>query len=119
MKDKREITLEVYLERMAGVFLINDDELLMSKILRTDVVLSRLGEDRTASTERVQEIKFRIPQKSEVGKAGKEAYMESKGKSVDGNSFFFSSFSCSSPFLFFGTIFFFFFFLFLWEIMVC
>lgn len=35
--------------------------------------------------------------------------MESKGKSVDGNSFFFSSFSCSSPFLFFGTIFFFFF----------
>lgn len=58
MKDKREITLEVYLERMAGVFLINDDELLMSKILRTDVVLSRIGEERTASTERVQEIKI-------------------------------------------------------------
>lgn len=59
MKDKREITLEVYLERMAGVFLINDDhELLMSKILRTDVVLSRIGEDRTESTERVQEIKI-------------------------------------------------------------
>lgn len=33
MKDKREITLEVYLERMAGVFLINDDEMHMSKIL--------------------------------------------------------------------------------------